>query len=351
MSEPVEPTVRSIPTPPDREVFVYNEYEHGPTDYGRRSAAIKRVSWGAIFAGALVAVVTGFVLNLLGLGIGLQTFDPATESDSVGGFGIGQGIWTVISSLVSLFAGGWVAGRLAGMPRKTDGMLHGVVVWALTTLLTLYLLTSGVGRVVSGVTGLIGSGLSAIGSGVTAVAPAAADLAQEQFGVDLQNLDVEAIRAEAEQLLRDTGDPDLTPEALADQADAVARNAPDDIADADVRAAIDRAYGRAEGVVRDVDRADLVNVLAARTGMSEAEARETVTSWEAQFQSARRTVSQEVDSLQTEAVSAAESATDFLGTAALVGFFALLLGALAAGFGGGVGSPHDLPANAFARRD
>ena len=346
MAEPVR-----IPTPPDREVFVYNEYEHGPTDYGRRSAAIKRVSWGAIFAGALVAVVSGFVLNLLGLGVGLQTFDPATDADSASGFGIGQGVWTVISSLASLFAGGWVAGRLAGMPRRTDGVLHGVVVWALTTLLTLYLLTSGVGRVVSGVTGLIGSGLSAAGSGIAAVAPAAADLVQEQAGVDLQDLDVDAIRAEAERLLRQTGDPALTPEAIRDQAGAVADNAPDDVADADVQAALDRAYGRASGVVSEVDRSDLVNVLAARTGMSEAEARQTVTSWEAEFRQARQTVSAEVDSLQTQAVETAESATDFLGTAALVSFFALLLGAVAAGLGGGVGSPHDLPAGAFGRRD
>lgn len=341
--------VRRVPTLPDRDVFAYNEYEHGPTDYGRRTAAIKRVSWGAIFAGALVALVTGFVLNLLGLGVGLQSFDPATEADSVGGFGIGQGIWTVISSLASLFAGGWVAGRLAGMPRRTDGMLHGVVVWAVTTVFTLYLLTSGVGRVVSGVTGLLGSGLSAIGSGVAAVAPAAADAAQNQLGVDLSDLDVQAIRSEAEQLLRQTGDPALQPEALQEQADAVAANAPDDVADADVQAAIDRTYGRAEGVVREVDREDLVNVLAARTDMSEAEARQTVTNWEAQFRQTRQTVSREVDSLQTQAVSAAESATDFLGTAALVGFFALLLGAISAGFGGGVGSPHDLPAGAFRR--
>ena len=85
--------------------------------------------------------------------------------------------------------------------------------------------------------------------------------------------------------------------------------------------------------------------------MSQAEARETVTSWESQFRQTRQTVSAEVDTLQTQAVATAEDATDFLGTAALVGFFALLLGALAAGFGGGVGSPQDLPANAFGRRD
>lgn len=338
------PTPQRVATPPDREVYVYNEYEHGPTDYGRRSAAIKRVSWGAIFAGALIAVVTGFVLNLLGLGIGLQAFDPASDPDTLGGFGIGQGIWAIISSLLSLFAGGWVAGRLAGMPRKLDGMIHGAVVWALTTLLTLYLLTSGVGRIVSGVTGLIGSGLNAVGQGVAAVAPQAADYIQDNVDVDLTS-----IQAEAEQLLRETGDPDLQPDALEAEAQAARENLESGAETADLDGAIQQAFGRADGVVRDVDREDLVNVVAARTGQSQAEARQTVSGWETQLTSLRQTASSEVDSLQAGAVNAAESATDFLGTSALIGFLGLVLGALAAGFGGSMGSPEPLPANAFRR--
>ena len=340
-----------IPTPPDREVFVYNEYEHGPTDYGRRTAAIKRISWGAIFAGAVVAVVTGFVLNLLGLGVGLQAFDPATDPDTLGGFGIGQGIWAIISSLASLFAGGWVAGRLAGMPRDLDGALHGIVVWGLTTLLTLYFLSSGVGRVVSGVTGLIGSGLSAVGSGVAAVAPDVADYAGERLDVDPSDISASDIRTEIESLLRDTGDPDLQPGALEDAARDAAAGAEDAAARADLESAFDRAYAQADGVVSEVDRQDLVNVITARTGLSEAEARQRVDAWEGRLQQARRTVSAEADSLREDAVSTAESATDFLGTTALIGFLALLLGAVAAGFGGKTGSPEPLPANAFQRRD
>ena len=98
-----------------------------------------------------------------------------------------------------------------------------------------------------------------------------------------------------------------------------------------------------------MDREDLVNVVEARTGQSEAQARQTVSGWENQFTSLRQTASSEADSLRTGAVSAAESATDFLGTSALIGFLGLVLGALAAGFGGSVGSPEPLPANAFRR--
>ncbi len=297
-------------------------------------AALKRISWGAIFAGAVVAVCTGLVLNLLGLGIGLSAFDPVTDGDSAGGFGIGQGIWFVLSSLLSLFAGGWVAGHLAGMPRRVDGLLHGLVTWGLTTLLTVYLVSSGVGTVVGGVTSLVGSGLRAAGSGIAAVAPGAADAAQRER--DQRGITLGTIQQEAESLLRDTGDPDLQPGALEDQADAAAGAARDGAQDADLRGTIDRVLGRAQGVASEVDRQDLVNVLVARSDMSEAEARQTVARWEGTLGQA----GQQLDTLRANAAETAEGATDAVGGAALAAFVALLLGALAAAFGGGMGAKH-----------
>ena len=74
-------------------------------------ASVKRISWPAVFAGVLIAVVIQIALSLLGIGIGLSTVDPKTEENPVQGLGVGAGIWYVISSLIALFAGGWVAGR------------------------------------------------------------------------------------------------------------------------------------------------------------------------------------------------------------------------------------------------
>ena len=330
----------TVPTPSDRTLSVYDGYENGPHDFGRLSAAVKRVSWGAILAGAVVAVVVGFLLNLLGLGVGFTTFDPASSDDTAGGLGIAQGIWTVVSALLSLFAGGWVAGRLAGMPRTTDGAIHGVVTWAVTTLLGLYLLTTGVGSVVSGVTSLLGSGLSAAGQGVAAVAPEAAR------AVGLGDVDLSTIRAEADQILRQTGDPDLAPDALADDAREVRDGALEDAADADLQGAITRAFGRAGEIASAADRQDLVNVLVARTDLSEAEARQSVARWEDQAARLRRTASDAVQTIREDAPAVAGDVTDALGIAALVGFFALLLGAVAAGAGGMMGSPENLPLEA-----
>ena len=342
---------------PDRTVTTYHEYEHGPKGYGRLSAAVKRVSWGAIFAGALVAVVAQLLLTLLGLGLGLAGYDPASDAgDSLGGFGMAQGIWAVVSSLLALFAGGWVAGRLAGMPRRTDGALHGVVVWALTTMLTLYLLTSGLGQVASGVTSLVGSGLQAAGQGIAAVAPDAARAAEDQLGIDLSEITLDDVRREATQILEDTGDPALQPGALEDEADAVAdaarrqaRAAATSPADAraELGQAVDRAFGSAGRIASEADRQDLVNVLVARTDLSEAEAQRTVRQWEGRLDSARERASDAVDRVRERAPEVAETASDALGTAALVSFFALLLGVVAAAFGGLLGSPHDLPPEAL----
>ena len=303
-------------------------------------AALKRISWGAIFAGAVVAIVTGLLLNLLGLGIGLSTFEMNAD-DTAKGLGLMQGIWFVVSSLLSLFAGGWVAGHLAGMPRRVDGLLHGLVTWGLTTLLTVYLVSSGVGRVLGGVTSLVGSGLSAAGAGVAAAAPGAVDAAQEQL--DQRGITLGTIRSEAEALLRDTGDPQLSPEALEGQADAAtddaqagAEEAAQAPASTDFRAAFDRVFDRAEGVASEADRQDLVNVLTARTDMSEAEARQTI----AQYEQTLATVQAEADTLGAQATQVAEDTTQAVGTGALAAFFALLLGAVAASFGGGLGARH-----------
>ncbi|MCL5237856.1 MAG: hypothetical protein M1353_08420 [Nitrospirae bacterium] len=88
---------------------------------------LKRISWGAIFAGTIVALVIELTLSLLGMGIGLGVVNPATETNPLGGVGTGAGIWLAVSTLISLFAGGWVASRLAGFPRSSTGILHGPV--------------------------------------------------------------------------------------------------------------------------------------------------------------------------------------------------------------------------------
>ena len=52
-----------------------------------------RISWGAIFAGAIIALATQLVLTLIGTAVGLATLNPATGQNPSGTtLGIGAGV-------------------------------------------------------------------------------------------------------------------------------------------------------------------------------------------------------------------------------------------------------------------
>ena len=59
-------------------------------------------------------------------------------------------VWWVLSSCIALFFGGYIAAWLAGIELRFDGMLHGLLIWGVTTVLTIYLLTSAIGSIIGG---------------------------------------------------------------------------------------------------------------------------------------------------------------------------------------------------------
>lgn len=161
---------------------------------GDQLSALKthtRISWGAIFAGVIIAVAIQIVLGILGTGIGLTMVDP-TEGTTPGaaGFGIGAGLYWLITTIIALGAGGYAAARVAGVHDRFDGLVHGLVVWGVTLLLTLYLLTSVVGGIVGGAFRTVTAAAGAAGASVGAAAPAAASIA----GIDQADVRSEAAR-------------------------------------------------------------------------------------------------------------------------------------------------------------
>ncbi len=84
-----------------------------------RTSTVSKVSWGAVIAGTAIAVVAQVTLLLLGMVIGL--FSMGGDVGSIGSYGIGAYIWWAISGIASLFAGGWVTSRFAGLQRSFDG--------------------------------------------------------------------------------------------------------------------------------------------------------------------------------------------------------------------------------------
>ena len=123
------------------------------TNIENRIRKHSHVSWGAIFAGFVGALSIIFLLNLLGVGIGFASINPLEERDPLEGLGWGTIIWWTASNLIALFVGGMIAGRLAGFTDKLDGALHAAIAWGLYVLLSIYLITSAVGNVFSGIAG------------------------------------------------------------------------------------------------------------------------------------------------------------------------------------------------------
>jgi len=125
------------------------EIDQGGTVVQRPVAYWRHVSWGAIFAGATLAIATQMLLTLLGAGIGLVALG-ATEGARAEPFGIGAAIWWLITGLVSLFIGGLAAGRLSRAGYAIDGLLHGLLVWSVTTVFSAWLLTTAAANLIGG---------------------------------------------------------------------------------------------------------------------------------------------------------------------------------------------------------
>ena len=143
-----------------------------------RTILINKVSWGAVLAGVVVALVTQLVLNLLGIGIGAATLDPGTgDNPSAASFSIGAGLWFALSGILAALAGGYAAGRLAGKPKESTAGWHGLTTWALTTLVIFYLLTSSVGGILGGAYRTVTSALGNVASAVGSTAQTAAQVA------------------------------------------------------------------------------------------------------------------------------------------------------------------------------
>lgn len=99
--------------------------------------------WGAVAAGLAVGIATNLFLILVGAATGLAVFDAGEAGEA--GVPMAVAIWNTISMVVAAFTGGYVAARTAGMRRSADGVLHGVVAWGATLLISVFVVTAMVG--------------------------------------------------------------------------------------------------------------------------------------------------------------------------------------------------------------
>jgi hypothetical protein len=237
------------------------------------------ISWAGVIAGAIVAAALWFVLITFGAAIGLAIASPsASWRDTSVALLILSGIWILLTSLASSALGGYLAGRMRATwgTSAADGV-HGLLVWGLGIL--------------------IGAALAA--GALRTVAPATGSLASPTAATAEPLLSYEIDR-----LLRSERRPETSEADLRAQAARI----------------ISTSLGHADMVADD--RAYLVRLVAARTGLAVPDAERRVTEVLAQ---ARRAVRRARANAVILAFSAAAS---------------MLLGAAAAWFAAAVGGRH-----------
>jgi hypothetical protein len=85
-----------------------------------------------------VAIYT--VLGLLGVAVGLTVADR-TSTDNLG---VGAGIWAFVSLAIAMFFAGWVTTQCTVGETRSEAVLYGVVVWAVTATFLVWSAATGV---------------------------------------------------------------------------------------------------------------------------------------------------------------------------------------------------------------
>jgi hypothetical protein len=120
----------------------------GPTDARQSDRPVSLVErilypeWGPIVAGGIAAAALALVLHAFALAIGLSVSSAApTWRDASFALVLLSGLYVVLAALASYGLGGYVAGLMCTRPSSREDAdlrdgLHGLLVWALATLLT-----------------------------------------------------------------------------------------------------------------------------------------------------------------------------------------------------------------------
>jgi hypothetical protein len=224
------------------------------------------VSWAAVTAGAVVSCALTLVVLSFGVGLGLSVVSPwGGAGVSATTFKIGTGLYMVVVAMLASSIGGYIAGRLRSrwIGVHSDEVYfrdtaHGFIAWALATVLGAVLLASPAS--------------SLIGATAGGAVQAAASTAQASGPMD----------SYVDSLLRSDG--------------TVAANAG---SPADPRSELSRLLTgglRDGGDLKPADRAYVSKLVAARTGLNQADAdkrvNEVVTQAKTDIDAARKAAAQ-----------------------------------------------------------
>ncbi len=273
-----------------------------------RTVLINKVAWGAVIAGAVLALVTQLFLNMVGVGVGAASLDVAGGANpSATSFSVGAGGWFALSAIIAALVGGYASGRLSGKPKTSTAGWHGLTTWAVTTLVVIYMLSSAVG-------GLLGGAYAGLTSAVGGAANVVGSTAQTAAQVAAPNL-----------------------QGMADPMSSIKNSMQNAAGGNDPQALKDAAYSAMQGVLTgdpakaEEGRARAADAIAKAQGIPVEDARKQVAQYEQQY---RETVEQ----AKQKAIKAADMAAKGVSSASLLGALSLFLGAIAGWFGGRMGA-------------
>ncbi|MBE5252078.1 TIGR04086 family membrane protein [Mixta mediterraneensis] len=309
---------------------------------------LKRISWSAVFAGVICALIVHILLALLGTAIGATTIDPMDEQNPLQHIGTGALVWTAVDMLIAMAAGSYIAGRLA----QREGALHGLLMFGLSTVFTIYLAISLASSVLGGAMNIVGSGFQALGSGISAAAPSVTQMAKDKLQEN--NINLDDLQNQLETTLRQTGKPELQPENLKQDANNEAQNAENQAsntanhpqtADTDLANWVRSVMNRHSDTLQAADRDALKNIIKARTGKSDQEVDQIVAQTEQSYQQAVQKYQELKQQAEQKARKAAQQAAAATAKASWYAFFMLIIEAILAGVMGMVGrrtQPHQV---------
>lgn len=202
------------------------------------------VSWAAVTAGAVVSCALTLLLLAFGVGLGLSVVSPWSGAGvSATTFKIGTGLYFIVIAMLSSSIGGYIAGRLRSrwVRVHTDEVYfrdtaHGFVSWAFASVLGAILLATPAAN-------LVGSGLGA--------ASQAASTASRSGPMD----------GYVDTLLRPAS-PSAQAQGIDGSRDEMGR--------------LFTSSFRSGGELKAPDREYVAKVVAARTGLSQADAEKRV---------------------------------------------------------------------------
>lgn len=294
---------------------------------------LKRISWSAVLAGVIAALIVHIFLGLLGTAIGATVIDPQQDQNPLAHVGTGVLIWTGLSMLIAIAAGSYVAGRLA----QREGALHGLLMFGVSTLITLWLAFSLASGVVGGAFNILGAGANVVGNGLSAVAPSVANMAKEKLQEN--NINLDSLQNELQTTLRQTGKQELQPENLQQDVNSEANGARQQAAntaqnpqnaDTDIINWVRGVMSRHSDTLQAADRDALKNIIKARTGKSDQEADQIVNQTVESYQKAVAQFQQLKQQAEQKAREAAEKAAAATAKASWFTFFVLLIEAVLA---------------------